>query len=127
VAEDGVCETAAARGLSLRRQWNRVFAAEKVPWAAYGVASSTYVFTNPGGLEVNPEAFDPALYPLAAFEKAADHPAVPLLRLALMLEGVDLSGKIGAMTSAVHGEDDIAATAEAMRGAIRMLKDESAL
>ena len=127
VAENGVCETAAARGASLRRQWNRVFAEERVPWAAYGVASTTYVFTNPEGLDVDPEAFDSARYPLGAFEKAADHPAVPRLRLALMLGGVDLSGKIGAITSVVHNEDDIAATAEAMRGAIRMLKDESAL
>jgi glutamate-1-semialdehyde 2,1-aminomutase len=127
VADHGASATAAERGESLRRQWNRVFAEEGVPWAAYGLASSTYVFTNPEGLTIDPASFDPALYPLALFEKAADHPAVPRLRLALMLEGVDLSGKVGAITSAAHTEDDIAATAEAMRRAIRMLKNEAAL
>jgi len=127
VAETDACETASARGEQLRQAWNRVFADEGVPWAAYGMASCIYLFTNPDGLEIDPLNFDAAAQPFSLFDKTGAHRAVPLLHLALLANGVDISSKPAALTSAAHTEDDIAGTADAMRAALRMLKDEGAL
>ena len=49
------------------------------------------------------------------------------LRLALLLHGVDVNGRLGGFTSASHTEADIAETIEAWRGAIAMLRAEADL
>ncbi|MED5395195.1 MAG: aminotransferase class III-fold pyridoxal phosphate-dependent enzyme [Pseudomonadota bacterium] len=127
VAETDVCRRAAEQGDKLRRVWNKVFADEGVDWAAYGLGSCVYLHTNPDGLEVDPLAFNASDHPVTFFDNAGGHPAVPLLLLALKVNGVDVSSKPGAMTSAVHSNRDIAETAVAMSRAITMLKAESML
>jgi glutamate-1-semialdehyde aminotransferase len=57
-------------------------------------------------------------------EKAAGYGAAKLFRLALLVNGVDVSSKLGAIVSAVHTDDDIAQTAEATQRALAMLKAE---
>lgn len=127
VADTDVVDRANAMGERLRRALNAAFADAGVPWAAYGLGSSSYVFTNPDGLDVDPLTFDPSDLSIPAMMKAGEHPAAKLFRLALMNEGVDVSGKPGAMTSAAHTDDDIAATGEAAARALRALKQEGAL
>ena len=46
------------------------------------------------------------------------------LRMAMLINGVDLSGWPGGLTSSVHSEEDIAETVEAFRESLRMLKRE---
>lgn len=127
VAETDVVARAAAAGDALRHALNEVFAVARVPWAAYGVGSSVYVFTNPDGVALDPHAFDPFALPVETMMRAGGHPAAGLFRVALLNEGVDFSSKPGAIVSAVHTEDDIAATAEAVGRALRMLQEEGAL
>ena len=64
--------------------------------------------------------------PNAHRAKAAS-PLVTKLRLALLVNGVDVNGKPGGTVSAVHTEADIAQTAEAFRAAIGMLRAEGDL
>ena len=45
----------------------------------------------------------------------------------MSIGGVDISGKPGGLTSAVHTGDDIAHTAQALRDAIGMLRAEGEL
>ena len=45
----------------------------------------------------------------------------------MSIGGVDISGKPGGLTSAVHTGADIAHTAEALRESIRMLRAEGEL
>jgi glutamate-1-semialdehyde 2,1-aminomutase len=47
------------------------------------------------------------------------------LRLALLVHGVDIAGKPGGSVSAAHTDQDLAATADALREAVRMLRREA--
>ena len=127
VAEGKVTELANEQGRKLTAAWNRVFAEEGVAWAAYGPGSCVYFFTNPDAIELDPVNFDAAAQPIAVMEKSGDHPAAGLFRLALLVNGVDVNAKPGAIVSAAHSDDDIAETAEATRRALRMLKAEGLL
>lgn len=123
IAREDVCEHASAQAAKLRGAVNRVFAAEGMPWAAYGEHSAMYVFTNGGGLDIDPEDFDPHAIGFEGL-KAPGHPAANRFRLALMVNGVDVSGKPGALLSYVHSDDDLERTVEAVRASVRMLKAE---
>lgn len=127
VAEGKVTELANEQGRKLTAAWNRVFAEEGVAWAAYGPGSCVYLFTNPDAIELDPVNFDAAAQPLPVMEQAGDHPAAGLFRLALLVHGVDVSAKPGAIVSAAHSDDDITETAEATRRALAMLKAEGLL
>jgi glutamate-1-semialdehyde 2,1-aminomutase len=125
IAEAGVTERANDQGRKLTAALNRVFAEEAIAWAAYGQGSSVYLFTNPeDALAIDPLTFDRATLPISDMEKAAGHKAAGLFRLALLVNGVDVSSKLGAIVSAVHTDDDIAQSAEATRRALVMLKAE---
>lgn len=49
------------------------------------------------------------------------------LRLALLVNGVDVGGRIGGFLSCTHTADDVAQTAAAFREAIRMLRQDGEL
>lgn len=127
VAETNACESAARQGRKLRDGWNSAFTDQGVPWAAYGFTSSTYLFTNPDGIDLDPDTFDAHAVPALKMERAAAHPAAAKLRLALMNEGVDLSGKMGAITSAVHTDQDIDSAVAAMGRALNRVRAEGDL
>jgi glutamate-1-semialdehyde 2,1-aminomutase len=127
VAEGNATALANAQGDKLKAAWNAVFAATNLPWAAYGLGSSVYVFTNPDGLDIDPENFNANAQPMAVMEAGGNHKAASLFRMAMLVNGVDLSNKPGAIVSAVHGDDDIAESAEAVRASIAMLKEEGRL
>ncbi|MBV8913973.1 MAG: aspartate aminotransferase family protein, partial [Acetobacteraceae bacterium] len=112
---------ASARAAALREALNAVFAEERVGWTAYGSYSGLHIY-----LHANAAGFDP--YAMG-FErlKAPPGPLGNKLRLALLVHGVDISGSLSGFTSVTHGEQDIADTAEAFRGAIRMLRAEGEL
>ena len=54
----------------------------------------------------------------------APWPWCSTLRLAMMVNGVDLSGSPDGLASATHGEAELADTLAAVRKSIRMLKQE---
>jgi len=124
VAQEGACARASALAQSLRSRVNRVLAEEDVPWACYGSHSGFYLYLNPDGQDLDPEAFDPAAVGLAKLKASGKHPAAGKLRLAMLLGGVDMSGKPGGTLSAAHTEPDLEHTASAVREAVRMLRKE---
>jgi glutamate-1-semialdehyde 2,1-aminomutase len=124
VAEGEVTEVASEQGRKLTAALNRVFADEGVAWAAYGQGSCVHIFTNPDAMEIDPLNFDAPTQPIPVMEKAGDHGAAGLFRLALLVNGVDVNSKPGAIVSAAHTDDDITETAEATRRALGMLKAE---
>ena len=127
VASEDVCERANRNGALLRTALNDVLAEERVPWAVYGEHSDFYFFLNPDGLDVNPRSFDPLVAGFDALKRNGKHPAAHKLRVAMSIGGVDISGKPGGLTSAVHTGADIAHTAEALRESVRMLRAEGEL
>ena len=94
-----------------------------VPWAAYGTFSGFHLFMNTLGREIEPAEFNP--YEVPFEELRAKKPSVAnKLRLAMLVEGVDLMSWPGGLVSATHGEAEIDQTLHAFASALRMLKDE---
>ncbi len=127
LAKTDANDVANARAERLRRGLNRMFKEENVPWAAYGAYSGFYVFTNPDGEKIDPEAFDASGYGLAVMKRSSSGAMIEKLRLALLLNGVDVSSKGGGSLSAAHSEADVDATVEAFRKAVGMIRDEGEL
>ncbi len=121
------CRRASENAAKIRQGFNEVFAEENIPWAAYGDHSAFYVFTNPKGQPLDPLAFDAYAQDFATIRDSGGHPATPKLRLAMLLNGVDMTGKPGDTVSAALTDDDIAVTTAAMRESIRMLREEGDL
>ncbi len=126
VAETDACARANAAAASLRDGLNQVLDAERVPWAFYGDFSAVHLFTNPDGLDVTPSRFDPFAYSYQQL-KASLPEAIRKLRLAMMINGVDLHGRAGGLTSSIHSADDVAQTVDAFRASLAMLRSDGEL
>jgi glutamate-1-semialdehyde 2,1-aminomutase len=126
IAETDASDRASATAATLREKLNAVLAEAKVPWAVYGTYSGFHLFVNPSGLDVGPYSFDPAKIPL---EDMKNQPKglVNKLRLAMLVNGVDLNPRGGGLLSCTHTAEDVANTTEAFRQGIRMLKQEGEL
>jgi glutamate-1-semialdehyde 2,1-aminomutase len=120
---NGVADASAA---ALRAGLNEVLMQEKLPWAVYGTTSGFHLFMNPKGRPITAETFDPFA---ADFEEMKNQPArlVGRMRLAMLVNGVDLNPRLGGFTSSTHQASDIADAVAAFREAIRMLRAENEL
>ncbi len=127
VAKGEVCARATATTASLTARLNDLFAAEGVAWAAYHQYSLFHVFTNPAHLQINPRDFDPLRFGFEGLKKAKNAALANKLRLAMLVNGVDIQGAPGGCVSATHGEREIDETLEAMRRSVRALRDEGDL
>jgi len=113
-----------ATAAALRAALNEVLAEEGLRWAVYGTSSGFHVFVNPKNRgDVVPGRFD-ALD--CAMDELKNPPPrlVSRLRLALLLHGMDVNGRLSGFTSAAHGPADIADAAAALRASVRMLREE---
>jgi glutamate-1-semialdehyde 2,1-aminomutase len=125
VETTGATQKAIATAGRLRQKINRVFEEENVPWSAYGQFSEIHFYTNPDGRDIEPSAFDP--FKLKRKDFKADKTMVTRFRLGLMVNGMDINGKLAGKVSAVHSEEDLDMSADAVRKSVRMLKNEGAL
>jgi glutamate-1-semialdehyde 2,1-aminomutase len=126
IAETDASDHASATAASLREKLNEVLAAENVPWAVYGTYSGFHLFVNPSGLDIGPYTFDPSKIPLEDM-KNQPKALVNRLRLAMLINGVDLNPRGGGLISCTHTAEDVANTTAAFREAIHMLKQEGEL
>ena len=119
-------DRANATAARIRQGLNAVLEAEDVPWAAYGTFSGFHLFLNPSGREIRPASFDPFAID---FEELKQNPPVVAqkLRLAMLVNGVDITGWPGGLVSAAHGDAEVDQTVAAFRESIRMLKREGEL
>lgn len=112
-----------ATAAELRAALNAVLTEERLPWAVYGTSSGFHLFLNPAGRDLVPEQFDPYACPM---DELKNPPArlVSRLRLALLVHGMDVNGRLSGFTSAAHNAADVADAANAMRESVRMLRAE---
>jgi glutamate-1-semialdehyde 2,1-aminomutase len=103
---------------------NRVLAEESVPWAVYGTYSSFHIFTNPHGASITADDINAGRCDYAALKDGVRRELVMKLRLAMMLDGVEIFVWPGGPTAAVATDDDLEQTCRALRSALRKLKDE---
>jgi len=126
ILRDGdACTRATAAAKSLVDGMTDVIEEEGLPWACYNNFSNFYLFLNPDGLPVDPRRFNPAEHGYRTLK--AKSPIATKLRLGLLINGVDMNGKIGGSLSAVHSDEDISHTVKAFRTAIDMLREEALL
>jgi glutamate-1-semialdehyde 2,1-aminomutase len=126
VGSTDACRRANDYGATLRAALNELFAAERVPWVAYGSFSGFSLFLNPQQRSLAPSRFDASAIPwqeLTAGSKAL----AQRMRLALLVNGVDVNSRLGGFISATHGPDELAATVAGFRGALAMLREEGEL
>ncbi|MEQ9125910.1 MAG: aminotransferase class III-fold pyridoxal phosphate-dependent enzyme [Alphaproteobacteria bacterium] len=123
IAAGGVCDKANAYGDAMRAGFNDVIRKAGVPWAAYGEHSAVHIFTNPEGRDVDPDSFDALSNPFMEL-KANARDSAQKLRLAMLTNGVDITGWPGGTISASHGDAELAETLTAFETSLRMLKDE---
>ena len=126
IATTDACERANAAGARLREMLNEVLEAEELSWAVYGDFSAFHIFTDPGMRGLTPSEFDPFQ---VNFEELITNPpgVAEQLRLALLIQGVDIAGWPGGTCSAAHSEEDLEETTQAFRESIRMLKGDGVL
>jgi glutamate-1-semialdehyde 2,1-aminomutase len=126
VGTTDACARANSTGETLRIRFNEVLASEGVPWSVYGTFSSFKFFLNPRSRSIEPSKFDPLSMD---YKEILEQPEALArkFRLALLVNGVDVNGKLGGIISAVHGQEDVDQTVDAVRESIRMLKAEGEL
>ena len=105
---------------------NDVLEEERVPWAVYGEHSFFHIHSNPRGDAVRPTSFDPATLTIDSL-KGKNEGMLAKLRLAMLVNGVDLKGWRGGIVSAAHTDSDVELTVAAWRKSLRMLMEEGAL
>src|SRR6185437_7002120 len=117
VESSDACARANRYAAELRAGLNEVLAAERVPWAAHGTFSGFHVFLNPRNRPLEPTSFDPFAIDYREMV-AVPAPLAQKFRLALLVNGVDVMGRLAGFVSATHGADEMAATLAAFRGAL---------
>jgi len=126
VADTNVCQQASDRAAQIRDGLNGVVKEAGLDWCVYGSYSGFHIFTNPDHEPITVEDLQSGQFDFRKIKAAAASPVVGKLRIAMLLEGVDIFGWPGGTVSAVHTEDDVQHTVAAFESAVRMLKQEGA-
>ena len=122
-----VCDRAIDYGNRLIEALNEMFSAESASWVAYGTFGGFHVFLNPKHVSTNRQRIEAGEHDHDTL-KAPVSPSLRLkVRIGVLLHGVDIQGWPGSTVSAVHDDDDLAATVDAFRHTIRMLRAEGEL
>ncbi len=97
-----------------------------MPWAVYGGFSGFHVFTNPRRRNITAAGFDPLDHD---FEELTTNPPglAHRLRLAMAVNGVDITGKPSGIVSAAHDDADLSRTVEAFAESLIMLRRDGEL
>ncbi|MFZ5673046.1 MAG: aspartate aminotransferase family protein [Pseudomonadota bacterium] len=117
IATTDACATATANGAKTRARLDEAFRRVNVAWRAYGQYSSFHILPNA------PHDPDLSTLPVSAY---AGRPVRLLqsLRMAMILEGVDIASRGSGFLSAVHDEADIETLGQAIERALLRMKAE---
>jgi glutamate-1-semialdehyde 2,1-aminomutase len=126
IRNSDACARASATAAILRDAMNEVLEEEGIPWAIYGEHSFFHLHSNPGGEDIWPTTFDASTLTPEAL-KGKNEGMLAKLRLAMLVNGVDLKGFRGGIVSAAHTQADVDATVDAWRKSLRALKAEEQL
>ena len=126
IRDTDACAKATATASVLRARLNEVLEEEGVPWAIYGEHSFFHIYPNPKGQPLRPTRFDASTLTLDSF-KGRNERTLDKMRLAMLVNGVDLKGWRGGIVSAAHTDADVQLTVDAWRKSLRMLKAEGDL
>lgn len=119
------CRKANEAAMNLRNGLNAMFAANKLPWLAYGDFSMVRVLPNATGDYPKAAGANDGFIPHGGDVNLLDGPKtmkqVYAMRQGMLLNGVDWWGT-GGMTSCEHTKDDVAKTVTAMEATLADMK-----
>ncbi|MFL5279620.1 MAG: aspartate aminotransferase family protein [Rhodopila sp.] len=124
VASTDACERANAYGAAVRAKMNEVLEEEGVAWAVHGSWSGLHIYTNPDGDDIVPDRFDAAAFIPKMLSKARGEGVTSLVRMGLLVNGVDMNSGPSGWISATHGPEEMVVTVDAFRATIRALRRE---
>jgi glutamate-1-semialdehyde 2,1-aminomutase len=121
------CARANAFGTEVRAKMNEVLREEGVKWAVHGSYSGIHIHTNPEGADIVPGEFDA----VAAIPRMIDKPRgegiTGQVRMGLLVNGVDINSGPSGTISAMHGEEEMAITVDALRATVRALRRQGSI
>jgi glutamate-1-semialdehyde 2,1-aminomutase len=124
IASTDACARANAYGETLRARMNAVLEEERVKWAVHGSHSSFHIYTNPEGVDIVPGAFDAVAFVSKMMNKARGEGVSGQVKMGMLVNGVDMNSGPSGWISAMHGEEEMAVTVDALRTTVRALKRE---
>jgi glutamate-1-semialdehyde 2,1-aminomutase len=127
LASTDACARANAYGAEVRAKMNEVLEDEGVKWAVHGTYSGLHIFTNPDGADIVPSQFDAAAFSPQMMAKPRGINMPAQVRMGMLVNGVDLNSAPSGTISAMHGEEEMAITADAFRATIRALRREGTI
>lgn len=118
IAANNACVYATALGESARKRFDEAFRRTGLNWRTYGEYSAFHFLPDA------PEGTDLSTLPSSVF---AGRPVKLLqsLRMALLLEGVDIASRGSGFLGAAHDEADIEALGQALERALRRMKADA--
>jgi glutamate-1-semialdehyde 2,1-aminomutase len=99
---------------------------ETLPWAVYESYSGFQFFLNPGRRPIRPTSFLPRDVPWTELNWNPRDLAQKL-RLAMLVNGIQLTNRPGGLASAVHSQQDMAETVNALRKSLRLLRSDGTI
>jgi glutamate-1-semialdehyde 2,1-aminomutase len=127
LSQTDACAKANAFGTEVRAKMNAVLEEEQVDWAVHGSYSGIHIYTNPEGADIVPSAFDPIAFAQRMMDKPRGDGVNGLVRMGLLVNGVDVNSGPSGYISSTHGEEEMAVTVDAFRATVRALKREGAI
>jgi glutamate-1-semialdehyde 2,1-aminomutase len=121
------CERANIFGTQVRAKMNAVLEEEGVNWAIYGSYSGIHIYTNPDDVDITPSSFDAVSFIPRMLGKSHGASISAQVRMGLLVNGVDMNSGPSGTISAMHGEEEMAITVDALRSTIRALKREGTI
>jgi glutamate-1-semialdehyde 2,1-aminomutase len=100
---------------------------ERIKWAVHGTYSGIHVHTNPEGADIVPSKFDAAAAVPSMLAKPRSDSVAGPVRMGLLVNGVDMNSGPSGYISAMHGDEEMAATVDAFRATVRALKREGVI
>ncbi len=127
VRDTDACRQANDYAQRLRDAMNGVLADEDVNWSVYGTFSGFHIFTNPEEGDITPEGIAEGKFDYHTLKVPPQPGLIAKLRMGMMIHGADPFVWPGGVTSTAHTDEDLNITAEAFRGALKLLKEEGEL
>ncbi len=122
IAETDAIERANRAAAQLRERLNDVIRQVGSPWLVYGEFSGFHFFTNPQGRSVTVADIYAGHISREELKGGAAPSVLHQLRCGLILGGADIFPWPGGCVSAVHSDEDIDQTAEALRTCLEAIE-----
>ena len=122
IAEGDVIPRADRIAATLRNRLNEVIREVGSDWIAYGESSGFHFFTNPKHRDLTLADIQANRVSFEELKGSAPAEVIHQLRCGLMIGGADIFPWPGGCVSAVHTEEDVEITAQALKTTLRMLQ-----